>query len=388
MHFGNPTFPVDQLLLHMQNRRGPISRDDALGVPAVLRGRNLICSISTLPLEAVDAGNDIVDHPLLRQIDSNVANVVTLAMTVEDLLFESVSWWRITAFGWDGYPVSAVRYAPEQVTFTPPKDYTRGYLPSGLATEPSSDAGARPGKGVWMGGEWVPFEQVIRFDSPNPALLTAGRAPISRAVALDAAAKLFAENPRLRGYFTPKDNTVDPGDDDAIEEALSDWAKARREQVDGYVPAALDYNVVQDVKPADLQLVELQERAAKDIANALGIDPEDLGLNVTSRTYNTAVDKRKDRINDTLSPYMAAITQRLSMPDVTKQKVRVRFNLDDYLRADPKTRAEVQAMYHAMGATDAAEVRQDEGRPARAIEAPKPAPVAAPATAEREAVAA
>lgn len=381
--FSAVPMPVDQLLMHMQKRMGFQGRPEALMVPEVQRGRNLICSISTLPLEAVDARNVPQDHPMLRQIDPNVPNVVTLAMTVEDLIFESVAWWRITAFGWDGYPVEAVRYAPDQVTFTPPKDYARGYLPSGLATEPSDEGGNKPEPGLWMGGEWVPYSQVIRFDSPNAPLLTAGQKVITRAIALAEAAQLFAENPRMRGYFAPKDASVDPGNTEAIQDALDAWALARKERVDGYVPAALDYNTVQDATPADLQLVALADKAAKDTANMMGLDPEDVGQSTTSRTYQNGVDRRKDRVNDTLSPYMAAITQRLTMPDVTKRGVRVRFNLDDFLRADPKTRAEVQQIYHGMGVTDAAEIREVEGLPPRAIEAPQLRP-AVPAPAPEE----
>jgi len=95
-------YPVDQLVIWAQQRLGRVGREEALSVPAVLRGRNMLCSISTLPLEAVDAQNRVQDHPLLGQVDANVPNVVTLAMTVEDLLFEAVAWWRITDFGPDG----------------------------------------------------------------------------------------------------------------------------------------------------------------------------------------------------------------------------------------------------------------------------------------------
>lgn len=355
--------PVDQLVLHMQSRLGgSVSREEALTVPAVKRGRDLICSISTLPLEAIDQQNRVVDHPLLRQIDPGTTNVVTLAQTVEDLLFEAVSWWRITAFDWEGYPAKAVRYAPNQVSFAPPKDYRRGYLPSGLATEPAADLGNQVGKGVWMGGEFVPNDQVIQFDSPNPGLLTTGRRAIARAIALIDAANLFADNPRMRGYFTPKEN-ADPGSDDDIQDALDAWADARRERVDGYVPPALEYNTVQDATPQDLQLIQMEEKATKDLANLLGIDPEELAVSTTTRTYANIVDRRKDRINDTYAPYMMAITQRLSMDDVTKRSQSVRFSLDDYLKADPKTRAEVQQIYHGMGVTDAAEVRREEGLP-------------------------
>lgn len=364
--------PINTLIEGLFRGVGTVGRADALGVPAVLRGRNLICGIGTLPLEAVDADNRLIDHPLLRQPDPNVARSVTLAMTVEDLLFDAVAWWRITSFGWDGYPVNAVRYAPEKVSLNPPAGYDIGRLPSGL-----------PVSGVlWMNGEPVPWSEVIRFDSPNPALLLAGRKAIARAIALDGAAELFANNPRMRGYFTPKDTNAEAAADEEIQDALDAWAIARRERIDGYIPGAMEYNTVQDPTPADLQLIQLQEKATKDLANALGIDPEELAVSTTSRTYANVVDRRKDRINDTYSPYMLAITERLSMPDVTKRGVSVRFNLNDYLRADPKTRAEVQAIYEGMGVTDAAEIRQQEGLPPRAVEKPEPVapPVPIPAT--------
>lgn len=376
---GGPVLPIDQLLLYAQQRMGKVSRADALGVPAVLRGRNMICSISTLPLEAVDADNRVQDHPLLRQIDANVPNVTTLSQTVEDLLFEAVAWWRVTAFGWDGYPVSAVRYAPDQVSMTPPPGYRHGYLPSGLPTEPADDLGVHRGKLVWMGGEPVPFDEVIRFDSPNPALLVAGQRAICRAIALDKAADLYAGNPQARGFFVPTEG-ADPTDDAAIIQALDDFAEARSKRLDGYVPAALKYNPISNPTPAELQLVEMQKRADLAIANALGVDPEDIGLSTTSRTYQNATDRRKDRVNDTLAPFMKAVTDRLSMPDVTKRGVTVRFSLDDYLKADPKTRAEVQQVYAAMGVTDAAEIRKEEGLPPRAIQRPTPRPAPIPAT--------
>lgn len=371
--------PVDVTIQAIMQGLGRVGRAEALGVPAVLRGRNLICSVGTLPLEAVDAENRIQDHPLLRQIDNNVPNVVTLAMTIEDLLFESVSWWRITAFGWDGYPVSAVRYAPDQVSMTPPTNYRHGLLPSGLPTEPSQDNAVIRGPYVWMGGEPVPFDQVIRFDCPNPPFLVAGQRAIKRAIALDKAADLYAGSPKMRGYFTPKENQ-DPGTDEDIIEMLDDFATARRDRLDGYVPAAVEYNTIQDPTPAEMQLVQMQQRADLAIANALGIDPEDLGINTTSRTYQNAVDRRKDRVNDVYAPYMKAITDRLGMPDVTKRGVTVRFNQNDYLKADPKTRAEVQQIYVDMGVKDTGDIQQEEGIPEKAIQAPKPMRSAVPPT--------
>lgn len=344
------------------------SRREAMEIPAVLRGRNLICSISTLPLESVDAQNRVVDNPLLRQIDPNVANVVTLAQTVEDLLFDAVAWWRITGFDpMTGMPSRAIRMDPSQVSLQAPPNYMQGYLPSDLPT-----TGV-----VWMAGEPVPWSNVIRFDSPNPPLIEVARRIIERAIMLDASAGMYAENPRPQDYFTPADAVNgDPVQDEQIGELLDDWAAARRSHTTAYVPAALKYNTVQQPTPADLQLVQLLQRVSLEIANALGLDPEDLGISTTSRTYQNATDRRKDRINDVLSPYMSAITQRLSMEDVTPRVQRVRFKLDDYLRADPRTRAEVNQIYIAQGVTSREWVAADEGLPPEAVPEMTPAEAA------------
>jgi HK97 family phage prohead protease len=360
--------PINTLIEGLMGRLDAQGREAALSIPAVSRGRNLICAISTLPLQAINADNRVQDHPLLRQIDANVPNVVTLAQLVEDLFFEGRAWLRITGFGWDGYPVSAVRYDPGQVTMLPPPGYVQGFLPSGLPTEGV----------IWMAGEPVPHSEVIRFDSPNPAVLVAGQRAIKRAIALDNVADMLAANPKMRGFFTPADPNADPGDDTAIVAALDAFTLARRDRLDGYVPAALKYNTVQDPTPTELQLIEMQRRSDLSLANMLGIDPEDLGINTTSRTYQNAVDRRKDRVNDVLAPYMRAITDRLSMPDVTKRGVTVRFVLDDYLKADPLTRAQVQQIYIAAGVLDYAEVREEEGLVPKVIQRPTPAPAELP----------
>lgn len=355
-----PQLPVDQLLMYFWSKTGKIGRKEALAVPAVRRGRNMICAISTLPLEAVNEQHQVRRRPLFEQLDNHTPNVVVLAQLIEDLFFDAVAWLRVVGFDAEGYPSRVRRYDVQDVSLQPPDDYRAGLLPSGLPTEGV----------VWMEGVAVPFDQVIRFDSPNPGLLSdGGEDVIRRAIALNHAAGLYATSPRRRGYFAPKDG-IDPADDPKIIKMLDDWQKASAERVDGYIPAAMEYTAIQDSTPAELQLVQMQEQCTKDLANMLGIDPEELAVNTTTRTYANITDRRQDRINDTLAPYMRAITDRLGMPDVTPPGERVRFSLAGYLKADPKTRAEVQQIYHGMGATDAAEIRDEEGKEPRTITPP------------------
>jgi hypothetical protein len=68
---------------------------------------------------------------------------------------------------------------------------------------------------VYVDGIEVPASTVIRFDSPNPAVLQVGGRAIRRAILLDAAASMYADDPRPLDYFTPADS-ADPVDDDEV----------------------------------------------------------------------------------------------------------------------------------------------------------------------------
>lgn len=360
------TYPWDQRLLS-----GTIApkctRAEALQVPAVLRGRNLIAgTLSTLPLRTYDQDHRVTRSPLLEQIDPNVPNCVTLAQTIEDLIFESVSWWQVTRYAADGFPLEASHVDQTAVSMSPPPGFPIHTLPSGLF----------PGGLVWVAGRPVDARDMKRFDSPNPPLLTHAARAIRRALKLEQAADKYADEPQQRGYFTPKEGT-DPANDDDIKTMLNDWEAARRAGVTGYVPAAVDYNASQ-WSPADIQLAEVILKATLAIVNAMGLDPEDFGINVTSRTYQNAVDRRQDKINETFGPYVSAIQDRLSMGDVTPRGKYVRFYLDDFLKADPKTRWETYSIAKAIGGITTEEIRDEENRPPLPELAPAPAPALPP----------
>jgi HK97 family phage prohead protease len=336
-----------------RSSNAPVTRTNALSVPAVQRGRNMICSIATLPLEQRGPDNSVVPSPLLAQLDPDVPNVVTLSQTVEDLLFDSISWWLVTAQDFAGFPVAVRHLDVGSVSVNPPAGRNPAPLPSGI--DPRQAV-------VWVDGKPIPHSRVIRFDSPNPGVLKVGGRAIRRAIALDQAANMYADDPRPLDYFTPGEG-ADPASDDDVKTILAQWKAARKERSTAYVPASLMYHSVETPSPSDLQLVELQQQASLDIANALGIEPEDLGISTTSRTYQNAVDRRRDRINDVLSPYMRAITDRLSMGDVTRRGYQVAFDLDDYLRANPTERWAMYQTAKNIGAITVEEIRDEERLP-------------------------
>ncbi len=349
------TGPLDQAIaLAGATTALNVSRADALTVPAVQRGRNMLCSIATLPLVQRDAENNVVANPLFLQLDPDVANVVTLAMTIEDLVFDGIAWWKVLARGWDDYPTSVMRVDPANVSLQPPAQAgSPSMLPGGHDPHDAQ---------IWMDGQPVSERDVIRFDSPNPGVLSAGARAIRRALLLDRAAAMYSDDPRPLDYFTPADD-ADPIEDEDAAAVIAQWRAARKQRATGWLPASLKYNSVDSPSPADLQLVELQKQASLDLANALGVDPEDLGVSTTSRTYSNAVDRRRDRINDVLSPYMLAVTHRLSMGDITKRGNTVAFLLDEYMRANPTERVNVQRAYLEMGVYTVEDIQRQEGIP-------------------------
>jgi hypothetical protein len=350
-----------------------VTRDEALSVVGVKRGRDLLCSIATLPLETVGPDRAVVRSPLLEQIDPNVPNVVTLAMTLEDLIFDSVSWWQVTRLGWDGFPVEARHVDLSAVSMTAPPGYPIHTLPSG----------AFPNGVVWVMGNPVDGGNMVRFDSPNGPLLVHGARAVRRALKLAQTAEMYADDPEARAYWAPEDG-VDP-DDDIVKKALDSYAAARRERAEAYISAGMKRVPIQSSSPVDLQLVEQQKRSDLEIANLMGLDPEDLGISTTTRTYSNATDRRQDRLNNVLTPFMRAVTDRLSMNDITKRGYRVRFNLNDYMKADPTTRWATYGVALDKGVKSVQEVRAAEDLPDIPVE---PRPVSAPTPATQAASAA
>lgn len=364
--FDSPPRPIDAMFAALRGASGaPVTRAEALSVPMVQRGRNLLCSVSTLSLAQLGPDFRRERCALLEQLDPDVANVVTLAQTAEDLVFDSVAWWRVLARDWAGFPTSVRRVDPDQVSIHPPSGRAPAPLPSGQDL--------RTDGVIWVEGRETPWRDVIRFDSPNPPVRVAAARAIRRAILIGQLAETYANDPRPLDYFTARDG-MEPESDEDLDEFMGDWRQARKDRATAYVPWQYEYNSVSSPSPADLQLAELMRAVGLELANAMGLDPEDLGISTTSRTYANNVDRRQDRVNDVLSPYLLAISQRLSMPDVTRRGYQVIFLLDEYLKANPTDRWNVYQTAKNMGALTVSEIRTAERLPP--IEEDEAAPAA------------
>ncbi|MFV0409691.1 MAG: phage portal protein [Paracoccus sp. (in: a-proteobacteria)] len=339
---------------------GRVSRREAVQVPAVKRSRDLIAgTLGTLPLVTVDKNLE-TRASWLDQPERNVPRSVTMTRLVEDLLYDGIAWWYVTGFGWDSFPATVVRLDPRTVDVqNNGKVRVTGDGHRGIADE------------------WPADGQLIRFDSPNDPLLVAGARAIRQCLLLDAAAARHADGAPPLDYFTPAEG-IDPGGAEEITAILDAWQTARRTRSTGYVPAALKYNLG-GWNPEQLQLADQRQHAVLEIARVAGVDPEELGVSTTSRTYANQFERRKQFIDFTLGGYRAAIEDRLSMNDVTPRGSRVRFDLDAFLRTDAKTRWEAAAIGLEVGAITSDEIRAGEGKPPLDTADQPPAPTPAPA---------
>ena len=324
-----------------------VSRRQAVQVAAVKRSRDLIAgSIGQLPLVTVKADLSVDRTSWLTQPEADVARSVTMTRTAEDLLYEGIAWWKVTAFDWRGYPAQVVRLDPRTVDVMPDQR-VRVTLKGNRGTSE----------------QWPTDGELIRFDSPNDALLVAGARAIRQCLTLDVAAQRYADGAPPLDYFTPAEAGVDPGTEEEIRGALDAWQAARQQRATGYVPATLKYNLG-GWNPEQLELADQRQHAVLEIARVAGVDPEELGVSTTSRTYANQFDRRKAFLDFTLGPYRAAIEDRLSMGDITPRGTVTRFDLDAFLRTDAKTRYEAAKLGIEVGALTKAEVREDERRPA------------------------
>jgi hypothetical protein len=332
-----------------------IDRDTAMQVGAVKHSHDLICpTAGGLPINLEGPGRTATPWSLFEQPERNVPASITFGRLFEDLFFEKIAWWDVTEIGWHSYPAFVKRLDPKRVQV----DADRGTVyVDGVERR---DAG----------------RTLIRFDTLVGGVLTEGARAVRTLLHLEHAAALAADGVPASEYFTPAQHMDPATTDEQILDMLNAYQQARRERRRAYVPAALEIHEGKGFNPEQLQLAQSRQAAVLEIARVTGVDPEELGVSTTSRTYANVFDRRKTFLDFTLGAYLKGVRDRLKMPDVTPRGYVPRFDLDDFLQTDTLTRYQTYAAGLAIGALDHDEMRAAEGK---APLAAPPAPVAPPA---------
>ena len=343
-----------------QPSRAPrIDRATASQVPAVKRSRDLVCTASgglRLRLKRV-ADGAFGSWSLFDQPERNVPRSVTMTRLFEDMFYEGEGWWDVTEIGHHGYPAFVERLAPGRARVVDGRLYVDGKE----RRDPRS---------------------VIRFPSPNEGLLIAGARAIRTCLMLDQAAANMADGVPPADYFTPGEGFDPATSDDDVIEMLNRWQASRRARSTAYVPHALEYHTG-GWSPEQLQLADARQHAVLEIARVAGVDPEELGVSTTSRTYSSDWSRRKNFLDFTLGGYLNAVADRLRMHDVTPMGYEPEIDLDGFLRSDPLARFTAYKAGLEAGALTPDEVREAEGK-APIEPASQPATVRALPTREEE----
>ena len=336
-----------------------VSRFEAMGIPTVKRARNIIAgTIGTFPLVCTrTAGDGTVTRtprPLLTQPDPNTTAQYVLTWTVDDLIFYGVAWWRVLARDLQGYPAQAERLDRSRVRL----DYTTG--------------------SVYVDGAPVAARDLIRFDSPDEGVLNVPGTTLRTALLLEAAVRRFAVMDIPSGVL--KDTRAEGANltRTEVDELLAGWRSSRERYATGYLHRSLDY-VPTAFNAQQLQLLEGRQHQALEIARMFGLAAGHVNApEATGMTYRNGEAQRRALVDESLRDYMTAITQRLSLGDVTPRGQAVDFDLAKYLRGDKS-----EAIASAVAASGGPVLTTDEAR-ADLLDLPPIDPADEPAPAPQE----
>lgn len=290
-----------------------VTRPEAMSIPAMRRARQIICgTVAILPLVSIRtlANGEIerISRPLLDQPDPNTTRAWTLAWTVDDLLFRGLAWWRVTDRDAQDYPSAAVRISLDRVMV----DVSAGK--------------------VYVDGKEVEHRDLIRFDGLDEGILANARS-LRTCLLLEAAVRRNATGLPPQDFLRPAEGAPELTDTE-IDALLDEWQDARESSGTAYLNRAVEHGIV-GFDPRAGQLAEARAYQAAEIARLANLDTEAVDApGGSGMTYANVESKRRERLDTTLSPFMEAIAQRLSMGDVTPRGQVVRFDPWAWLRGD------------------------------------------------------
>jgi hypothetical protein len=309
----------------------PVTRAEAIRVPAVARSRHIICgTIARIDLRAY-RGEDAT--PLDRALepswigatDGPVSPLHRMLWTVDDLLFYGWSLWRITdrSITAPYWPLRMARVPMGQWQLEPDTQRVLMYAPDG--------------RGSWT-LQPVPERDFVLIPGPHEGLLADGAPAVRHAADLQRSAHNAGKHPHAylglkQTSGTPlKKRSSDP-DEVTVETVLADWRVARNNPEGGGVAW------LGGVEPHEFgaydahMLTEGRNAAAVDVARHASIPSDLIDATVTESSlhYSTSRDNDRRAIDYGLGFYMSSISARLSQDDVTPRGQRLAFDLERWL---------------------------------------------------------
>lgn len=295
----------------------PMTRDEAMRVPAVARARNLLVStVAKFPLRAIRhdertrIDTDITaEHAWLYRTNTAVSPYERMAWTVDDLIFYGASVWLLER----GTPVDGRRPI-----------LGADWIPQHRWEIVLVDGEYR----LEVDGVHIADDRFILINSPHEGLLNIGCETIRGGRAIEKAWVGRIRNPLpLLDLHQTDDQLTEP----EVKKMVDSWSAARRRD-DGAVgstPSSVDLRVLGDVKHE--LFVEGRNAIRTDIGSFLNVRVAMLDgtVGVDSLTYTTKDGERNSFYEFDLPFWTDPITARLSLDDVVPRGTRVRFDMYD-----------------------------------------------------------
>ncbi len=323
-----------------------IDRNFALQVSSVARCRNLVAGVISsidLGLYKKSTGEKLGSPVWLEQPDQRQPRSVTIAATVDSLMFYAVAYWRVTSlYADDGRPSGFEWVANNRVTYT-----TNQY-----GTEV---------KDYFVDGNLVPMSGIgslVTFQSLLPGVLQSASTTIRAAWDVQKAAAISAATPMATTIL--KNNGADLPESQ-IQGILAGWNSARRNRSTAYLTSTLSAENI-GFSPKEMGYVDFSQYLATEISRAMNVPSYLISADMNnSMTYQNILDGRKEFVAYSLQPYISAIEDRLSMNDITNSSNQVRFAVDDtFLRVDAKDRLDIIEKMLNLDLIDVEQARQME----------------------------
>lgn len=340
---------MDPITWYGSSMDAPVSRAEALSVPACMRALNLVTTtVAGLPLERITPDAVRMDLGWLEQPEADRPRFKTFNDTLLDLYMDGRAYWRITQRLADGSPaMGGVEYLPlDRIGEGPTKDHP-----------------------LTVDGKPIPARDVVGFHGWHDGIRRHGARILRTALALEKAAKRYADTPMPSTIL--RNTSTYELDDAEIDALIAGVKKHRNEEAIGYINAGLEVEEV-GWNSRDMQLVEARQFTASQIANLVGV-PAGLvaGANTSgsSLTYQSVTQENRGLIDFGLTPAIKTLEARLSMSDVmgkawtnqvTPRGTVVRFNVNALMRGNPLERAQVYTQLIPLGVLTVEEARAME----------------------------
>ena len=323
-----------------------IDRNFALQVASVARCRNLIAGVISgidLALYKKSTGEKLGSPIWLEQPDVRQPRSVTIAATVDSLIFYGQAFWVVSSlYADDGRPSGFEWVANNRVTYTTNKYGTQI-------------------KDYFLDGNIVPMAGIgslVTFQSLLPGVLDTAGTTIKAAYDIQKAAAVSAATPMATTVL--KNNGADLPESQ-VQGLLAAWKASRASRSTAYLTSTLTVENI-GFSPKDMMYNEASQYLSTEISRAMNVPSYLISADMNnSMTYQNILDGRKEFVAYSLQPYICAIEDRLSMNDITNSQNQVRFAVDDtFLRAAPKDRLDIIEQMLNLNLIDVNQARQME----------------------------